>query len=215
MKKKFSLEWLQSMLSGQLPLAQEVVEKLQMHAFEIESVEEKNGDTIIELSILPSRSVDCLSHFGIAKELSAIFSLPLKEHLFDEHHIHEFKNSGGVSVAIESPAVHRFTITRINNCSNAQVPEWMKRRLEAIGQRSISPIVDITNYVQFEMGQPLHAFDAAKVSGKFLLRGAIEGESYTTLKGEEVKMKAGEVVIVDAETKAILSLAGIKGWYCR
>ena len=207
MKALFSYEWLQSFFEEKLPEIDVFVDKIQTHFFEVENIEEKDGDTIIELDVLPSRTTDGLSHWGFAKEISAIFNLNIKK-LYLKDKTDFDKDS---DVEIESESTKRYTITEIEGIENRETPDWMKRRLEAIGQRSINLIVDITNYVLFEVGQPLHAFDKDKVSGKFLIRDARDGEKFTTLLGEKVELKSGDVLITDKSNDNILGLGGIKG----
>ena len=167
-------------------------------------------DHVVEFEITPNRP-DCLSVIGLAREASAAFDAPLT--------LHEPVVKGGADgvltglLDVETPAadlVPRYTARMVRNVKIAPSPKWMRERLRAMGVRPINNIVDITNYVMLEYGQPMHAFDYRYVSGgKIIVRRAEEGEKLTTLDGKEHTLTANHLVIAD-EGRAV-GLAGIMG----
>ncbi len=167
-------------------------------------------DHVVEFEITPNRP-DCLSVIGLAREAAATFDKPLT--------LHTPEVKGGAEgvlpelLDVETPAadlVPRYTARMVRNVKIAPSPKWMRERLRAMGVRPINNIVDITNYVMLEYGQPMHAFDYRYVSGgHIIVRRAVEGEKLTTLDGKEHTLNANHLVIAD-ETKAV-GLAGIMG----
>ena len=165
-----------------------------------------NSDTVYELDILPNRSADCLAHYGIAKEIATIFSLPLKRRYFQEKFL--FSDSAEY---IQTEKCDRYTILKITDIALKKTPDDIQRHLEAVGQRCINPIVDLSNYILFDIGQPIHAFDAQKVSGQFGVRQARVDERLLLLGDEEVVLQEGDIVITDATEDKPIALAGVKG----
>ncbi len=169
-----------------------------------------NDDTIVDFEITNNRP-DCYSIIGLARESAAAFGLPMK------HHEPTVKGSNAGSMYelldVEVPAeelCNRYSARMVANVKIGPSPKWMRQRLRANGVRPINNIVDITNYVMLEYGQPMHAFDYRYVSsGKIIVRQAEEGETLTTLDGNVRDLKPGMLVIAD-ETKPI-GLAGIMG----
>ena len=167
-------------------------------------------DHVVEFEITPNRP-DCLSVIGLAREVSATFDAPLT--------LHQPVVKGGADgslvelLDVETPAadlVPRYTARMVRNVKIAPSPKWMRERLRSMGVRPINNIVDITNYVMLEYGQPMHAFDYRYVKGgKIIVRRAEEGEKLTTLDGKEHVLTASHLVIAD-ETRAV-GLAGIMG----
>ncbi|BBI32181.1 phenylalanine--tRNA ligase subunit beta [Cohnella abietis] len=169
------------------------------------------NDSILELDLTPNRS-DCLSMLGVAYEVAALTGLPLElpdpsKDLFATTEL----TSDHVKVSISATELCSiYTARYIKGVQIGQAPQWIQNRLIAAGVRPINNIVDITNYVMLEYGQPLHAFDAAKVAGgKIEVRQAVEGEILVTLDDQERKLEPQMLVIADAE-KAI-ALAGVMG----
>ncbi len=168
------------------------------------------NDHVVEFEITPNRP-DCLSVIGLAREASATFGAPLKLHT------PEVKGGADGNLAelldVETPAddlVPRYTARMVRNVKIAPSPKWMRQRLRAMGVRPINNIVDITNYVMLEYGQPMHAFDYRYVKGgRIIVRLAQEGEKLTTLDGKEHILNANHLVIAD-ESRAV-GLAGIMG----
>ena len=169
-----------------------------------------NDDTIVEFEITNNRP-DCYSIIGLARESAAAFGLPMKHH----EPVVKGSNAGSIfdKLDVEVPAedlCNRYTARMVANVKIAPSPKWLRQRLRANGIRPINNIVDITNYVMLEYGQPMHAFDYRYVSsGKIVVREAEEGETLTTLDGNVRNLTQGMLVIAD-ENRAI-GLAGIMG----
>ncbi len=169
-----------------------------------------NDDTVVEFEITNNRP-DCYSIIGLARESAAAFGKEMK------HHEPVVKGSDAGSVFemldVDVPAenlCNRYSARMVKNVKIAPSPKWLRQRLRANGVRPINNIVDITNYVMLEYGQPMHAFDYRYVSsGKIIVREAEEGETLTTLDGNVRNLKPGMLVIAD-ECKPI-GLAGIMG----
>ena len=169
-----------------------------------------NNDTIVEFEITNNRP-DCYSIIGLARESAAAFGRTMK------HHEPVVKGSDAGSIFehldVEVPAenlCNRYSSRMVANVKIGPSPKWLRQRLRANGVRPINNIVDITNYVMLEYGQPMHAFDYRYVgSGKIVVREAVEGETLTTLDGNVRNLKPGMLVIAD-ENKPI-GLAGIMG----
>ncbi len=169
-----------------------------------------NDDTIVDFEITNNRP-DCYSIIGLARESAAAFGLQMK------HHVPCVKGSDAGSIYdhldVEVPAedlCSRYSSRMVANVKIGPSPKWLRHRLRANGVRPINNIVDITNYVMLEYGQPMHAFDYRYVSsGKIVVREAMEGETLTTLDGNVRNLKPGMLVIADGD-KAI-GLAGIMG----
>jgi len=159
---KVSYEWLKLYLN-KLPKPEKLAELLTMHSFEVEGIEKKGKDFIFDISVLPNRAHDCLSHLGIAKELSALLNSKLKTQN-SKLQIKIQKLDRKLEIEVKEPELCKRYIGRIiEGVKLGPSPKWLKEKLEAIGQKSINNIVDATNFVMFETGQPLHAFDADKV----------------------------------------------------
>ena len=164
-------------------------------------------DIIFELEITPNRP-DCLSHIGIAREVAAYYERKVKYPTSD---IRTLTGPSGIVVDInDDKRCTRYSSRILKNVKVEESPEWLKRRLKAIGLRPINNIVDVTNYIMFEYNQPMHAFDNSKLEGsKITVRKAEKGEKITTLDGEERELNNSELVIAD-EAKAV-AIAGIMG----
>ena len=169
-----------------------------------------NDDTVVDFEITNNRP-DCYSIIGLAREAAAAFGKPMK------HHEPVVKGGDAGSIFehldVEVPATalcNRYSSRMVANVKIGPSPKWLRQRLRANGVRPINNIVDITNYVMLEYGQPMHAFDYRYVSsGKIVVREAKDGETLTTLDGTVRNLKAGMLVIAD-ENKPI-GLAGIMG----
>ena len=167
-------------------------------------------DHVVEFEITPNRP-DCLSVIGLAREAAATFDTELR--------LHEPVVKGGAQgvlcdlLDVETPDPElcpRYTARMVRNVKIAPSPKWMRERLRAMGVRPINNIVDITNYVMLEYGQPMHAFDYRYVKGgKIIVRRAADGEELTTLDGNVRKLTHNMLVIAD-DTRAV-GLAGIMG----
>jgi phenylalanyl-tRNA synthetase beta chain len=177
-------------------------------------------DARINLDVLPNRP-DLLSHRGVAREVSALTGVPLMNFPISDfgeleisvHAVGGVSNASeqGVSVSVEdAESCPRYFATVVRGVRVGASPEWLVKRLESIGVRSISNIVDVTNYILHAFGQPVHAFDLNKLAGcRIVVRPTREGESIVTLDGVERKIATGTTVICDAERP--VALAGVMG----
>ena len=167
------------------------------------------GDTIFDLEVTPNRP-DCLSVIGIAREIAALTGQSLR---LPEVGCEEAASpiDEQVSVEITAPELcSRYCASLVTGVKVAESPEWMQQRLLACGMRPINNIVDITNYVMLEYGQPLHAFDYHQISGKkIIVRRAAGGEAMTTLDGVERVLTDDMLVIADEER--VVAVAGVMG----
>lgn len=166
-------------------------------------------DVTFELKVTPNRA-DCLSHFGLARELGCLLNKSVKE---PEVLNHYSKNSTQQKIKLNVQNTEnclRYCGRYIAGVKISESPEWLKKRLESVGINSINNVVDITNYVMHEMGQPLHAFDADSLTGaQILVRTAQKDEKFKTLKEQEIVLLGDELLICDSE-KAV-ALAGVIG----
>ncbi len=182
-------------LDDRLPVGQNIREALNLN------------DNVIEIKLTPNRA-DCLSVYGVAREVAALTEAPLKTFDFSPVSV-QIQDTLKVNVAAPD-LCGRFAGRVIRGVNaKAATPEWMKTRLERAGQRSVSALVDISNYVMLELGRPTHIFDLNKIKGDLTVRWAKEGESLELLNGQTVALSSDVGVISAGET--IESLAGIMG----
>ncbi|KAA0257011.1 phenylalanine--tRNA ligase subunit beta [Deferribacter autotrophicus] len=165
-------------------------------------------DVILDISITPNRA-DCLSIYGVAREISALYNLPLKNKTYNltevEENAAEYKK-----VEVKDKDKCPIYLGRIiKDVRIKESPIWMQNRLRSVGVRPINNVVDITNYVLFEYGQPLHTFDMSKLQGNVIIRTAKPGEKIITLDGKERELKDYMLVIADEEK--VVAVAGIMG----
>ncbi len=216
-----SYHWLQDYLGKDLPTPEDLADILAMHAFEVDEVRTVDGDTVLDVDVLPDRSSDCLSHYGLALELSAILDRPLTTDPLTVEP--QLTSNDAISVTIEdTKACPRFTAQLLQNVNVGPSPAWLQARLQAMGQRPINTVVDATNYVMYALGQPMHAYDAKKFAtpeGKwqFGVRAAYSGETVSLL-GEgaggaerNLELSNGELLITEATSDIPTGLAGVKG----
>jgi phenylalanyl-tRNA synthetase beta chain len=204
---KICLSWLSDYLPG--PLDPEVLaDALTRAGLPVESIATVAGETILDVEVTSNRP-DCLSYLGIAHELAAMLDRPFKDIAAAD--VPSAENFTPVDVSISVPELcPHYTARVIDNVGVRPSPPWLAHRLEAIGLRPVNNVVDVTNYVLFETGQPLHAFDFAAVQGKkIVVRLAARGESLVTLDGRERKLDPHMLTIADADRP--LALAGVMG----
>ena len=168
------------------------------------------NDTVFELEITPNRP-DCLSHIGIARELSAYYGKELKYPETEIKSEISEKTSDNVKVSIEDSNLSRRYVTRIlKNVTVKESPKWLKERIEAVGLRSINNIVDVSNFILMEMNHPNHVFDLDKIEGNEIkVKSAVKGDKLVTLDDQERELEDGDIVICDS--KKILALGGVMG----
>ena len=166
-------------------------------------------DIILEIAITPNRP-DALFHIGIARDLSAIFNRELK---YPEIKIDEAKDEAKDFASVEildTINCPRYSSRIIRNVTIKESPEWLKSRLAKIGLRPINNIVDVTNFVMNELGQPLHAFDLDRLSGrKIIVKSTKEKMKFTTLDSKERELPSGTLMICDGEKE--VAIAGVMG----
>lgn len=166
-------------------------------------------DAIFDVDLTPNRS-DCMSVYNLAREISALLEKPVRP-LDVSHTPSDQSINGEVTVSVEAPDLcERYVGTLIRGLTDGRSPLWMEHRLQAAGVRPISFLVDVTNYVMLETGQPLHAFDAKEIAGgEVIVRRAHEGESIVTLDGKNRDLNAEMLLITDKERA--IGIAGVMG----
>ncbi|WP_262693286.1 phenylalanine--tRNA ligase subunit beta [Kordiimonas aquimaris] len=170
----------------------------------------KLDDPVIEIAITPNRQ-DCLGVYGIARDLAAAGLGALKP--LDTSVVEgTFDSDVSVSIDLSADKAHAcplFIGRKFSGVKNGPSPQWLQDRLQAIGLRPISALVDITNYVSYDLGRPLHVYDAAKLNGNIVVRTAKQGETFLALDAKEYTCAGGETVIAD--DKDVLGFAGVIG----
>lgn len=217
---KFSYQWLREYLSFELT-PEDIEQLLGRHAFEVESKEKKGEDWIIDITILPNRASDAQSHKMMAKEINAIagftgtFSAkeaqPEVELEKAEQWVRALPKLKDFAVYVEDEEqCPLYWALKIEGVRVKQSPDWLKKKLAAIGQDSINNLVDISNIVMFEGGQPTHMFDVSSIEENILnVRLARKGEKLELLGGSMVSLEPDNLVIADG--KKVLAIAGVKG----
>jgi phenylalanyl-tRNA synthetase beta chain len=205
---ELSLRWLADYVD--LPEdPKELARRLTSIGLAVEGISEHGGDTLFDVEVTTNRP-DCMNHFGLAREISVLYGRPLRRPAFP-------LNEGGgrtadvARVVIEDFAeCPRYVARVVRGVTIGPSPEWLRSRLEAIGLRSINNVVDVTNYVLWGLGQPLHAFDFAKLAhGTVGVRRARAGERLVTLDGVERELDPEILAIIDGER--VVALAGVMG----
>ncbi len=161
-------------------------------------------DTVLELEVTPNRP-DMLGYHGVAREVAALTGAQAK--VADVAAV--APKAAGDFVRLEDAGCPFYTARIIRGVKVGPSPQWLADRLTAVGLRPINSIVDVTNYVLLETGQPLHAFDLAKLDGGIIVRNAKEGEALKALDGSDLKLRARDLVIADAKNP--VALAGVMG----
>lgn len=184
-----------------------LAEELSLHSFSVEKIKKEKGDFIFDIEITPNRG-DALSVLGIAREVQAILNIPLKEKKIKE------RNGKEIALDVEikkKELVPYFSAIVLDNVKIKESPKIIQERLLKVGIRPINNIVDITNYLMIDRGQPMHSFDYDKIMGKkMIIEESREGEKIKTLDGIERILPKGVIIIKDKE-KRIIDLCGIMG----
>ena len=228
---KISYSWLQEFFTTKLPPPEKLAELLTLHVFEVEGVEKKGKDWVLDVAVLANRGYDCLSHLGIAREIAAITGfkissfakamadkkdLRLKKKKTQRHPLSKY-----LSIEVKDTILcPRYNVALVMNVKVGSSPKWAQERLEALGINPINNVVDATNYVMFELGQPLHAFDFDKIAKQtrnsyakqtrnIIVRNAKKGEKFEALDGNTYELDDSMLVIADPAKP--LALAGIIG----
>ncbi len=207
-----SYNWLKDLIDIDLSV-EELAVQLTRVGFAVEGIHASSDDFVLDIDLTSNRP-DCLSHLGIAREIAAITGSDLKIR----------DGIGDSEPEIPLPAVlaydvvaiqdadlcHRFTARLLKNVHVGPSPEWLVKRLEAIGERSINNVADITNYVMHELGQPMHSFDYDKLSeNRLVVRRAKAGETITTL--DEVERKLDETMLAICDAERPVAVGGVMG----
>ncbi|MGB8951841.1 MAG: phenylalanine--tRNA ligase subunit beta [Candidatus Aminicenantales bacterium] len=205
---KISLNWIRDYVDVDLPL-QQLLEKLTMIGLVPEGWEEKDGDIVLDISTYANRP-DTLGHIGIARELAAALSRSLLEKSWSLTEL-PTRTSEIVDIQVlDEDLCPRYCGLVVKGIQIGPSPDWLRKRIEALGLKPISNIVDVTNYVLYATAQPIHSFDLAKVTGqRIIVRRAKKNETLRTLEGEDVTLSPDMLVIAD-ENKPV-ALAGIIG----
>lgn len=207
---KISYNWLKWYVP-EVPEPNHLADLFTYHICEVESVEKlPDGDYLFDLGILPNRAHDLLSHHGVARELSGLLGIKF----VDPVPMYKVPASTPTKLHIEiqTPLCRRYSARIVRNVKIGPSPEWVVKHLESIGQRSINNIVDATNIVMYDSGQPTHAFDLKKLnSEKIVIKNAQEGEELPVVGRDGIiaKLKDTDLVITDGEKN--LALGGVKG----
>src|SRR3989440_10161321 len=203
-----SYNWLRELTGTKLD-PQQMRDRLTNVGLAVDAVETRADDSVLDVEV-PSNRGDCLSHVGIARELSVIDKSKVQSPKSKVQSTNG-KTTDFASVEILDPDLcPRYAARVVRGVKIASSPDWLVKRLEAIGQRPINNVADITNFVLHELGQPLHAFDLAKlVQNRIVVRRATKDETITTLDGVERSLDKEMLVIADA--KRPVAVAGVMG----
>lgn len=221
---KVSYDWLQSFFSSSLPPAARIADLLTLHSVEVEHTGKREKDRVLTLDVLPNRSHDLLSHRGVAREVAALLNIKIKNKKSKpqtkKQKVSPTRKYLDVQVK-DSDLCPRYTARVIKGVKIGPSPRWIRERLEAVGIRTITNVVDATNYIMMELGQPLHAFDLDKLDmdrggsirgsmrKSIVVRRAKKGEKIITLDDEERMLDNSMLVIADSRRP--IALAGIMG----
>lgn len=210
---KFSLNWLKEFVDIK-ESPEKLAELLSLKSFEVSEWHKVKDDIILEIDILPNRP-DALSHYGLAREIAAITNGKLKNR---SEKIKESDNQDAnklLSVKVENyDLCPRYSVRVMTDIKVSGSPAWLKNRLESLGLKSINNIVDATNYVMLELGQPLHAFDYDRLSSDkkmIIVSNAKQGEKLKALDEAGTEYDLDKDILTIRNTKEAVAIAGIKG----
>jgi phenylalanyl-tRNA synthetase beta chain len=205
---KISVDWIQNYIDIDLPVSR-LIEVLDNIGLLIEDWEERNGDVILDVETYANRP-DTLGHMGIARELAAALGLSVKEQRLSLAEINK-DISDLIDVQIwDDDLCPRYSGMVVKDIEVGPSPDWLTKKLEAMGLNPINNVVDVTNYVLFATAQPIHAFDLDKIAGKkIIVRRAKQGEKLLSLEEKEVNLTSEMLVIADEEKP--VALAGVIG----
>ncbi|MFW5853174.1 MAG: phenylalanine--tRNA ligase subunit beta [Patescibacteria group bacterium] len=201
----YSYNWLNQRLSGQLPPVTKLIKSINDKAFEVEAIIDLGDDHILEIDILPNRAGDCLSHEGLARELAAILEIDFPT----RNYLALAGDDSSVVVGNIDKDCRRYMAVKVEGIKINPSPTWLATGLKNLEAGVINNVVDLSNFIMLDTGQPLHAFDADKVKGKIEVRLAGEGEEFTSLDNKNYILSNQDLVIADEIGP--LALAGIKG----
>nr|MBA4184942.1 phenylalanine--tRNA ligase subunit beta [Acidobacteriota bacterium] len=203
-----SYNWLKDLVEIDLS-PQELATKLTNVGLAVEGIHEAGDDYVFDIDLTSNRS-DCLSHLGVSREVAAITNYELQITNYEDLKS-KIENQRLVSIQ-DSDLCNRFTARIIKNVKIGESPDWLKQRLEAVGERSINNVADITNFVMHELGQPMHSFDLNKLKeNRIVVRRARNGETIRTLDESERKLDETMLAICDAEKP--VAVGGVMGGF--
>lgn len=208
---KFSLNWIKEYVDIKIE-PRELADLLTLKSFEVEEIEKKDNDYVFHIDILPNRP-DCLSHYGLAREIAVLTESELKPYEAGNGKEKEGKADEKIKIQIKNKdLIPRYSAAIIKSVKIGPSPRKIRERLELLGLQSINNVVDIVNYVMLEIGQPLHAFDYEKIKDATLyVRTAHEGESLVALDEAETRYELDKNTVVISDTSGPLAIGGIKG----
>lgn len=184
-----------------------------MHSMEVEGIEKVGNDFVLDAKATPNLNHSCLCHRGIAREVGVITDIKVSEYSREFKDFQISKTAKNLSVNIvDSKSCRRYIGRIVENIKVGPSPKWLAEKLETLGQRSINNVVDATNFVMLEIGQPMHAFDADKLGTRDIVisvQNAKMGEMITTLDKKEVNLDENILLITDGKNP--LAIAGVKG----
>lgn len=202
---KIPLNWLKEIVS--LPDdIKKLSHDLTMVGHMLDKVEVKNGETILDLELRGNRA-DCYSILGIAREVSDLYGTTVKS--LPVIQLAQVKKLSNVSLSVKSQLVKRVGMVEVSNVKITKSPKWLISKITSYGMESVNNIVDLTNLVMIEAGEPMHAFDLDKVKGNLEIRLAKDGERMTTFMGLDIKLTKEDLVWAKADK--VLSVAGAVG----
>ena len=198
-------DWLRELVAVDADV-ETVAREIALRGFEVAAVERSAGHGVIDFEITANRP-DCLSHVGLAREAAAIWGLPLQ---MPDMAMPETREGEAVAVDVRDAELCPRYCAQVFDVQVGPSPEWLRQRLEAAGVRAINAVVDVTNYVMLELGQPLHAFDLARIAeGRLVVRRANPGEELRTLDGVDRALQPDMLLIADPSRA--LAIAGVMG----
>ena len=213
---KVSYNWINEYLKGKAPKPEKVSDLLTMHTMEVEGLEKVGSDIVMDAKTLPNNNHSCLCHRGIAREIGVLTGIKPNLYSREFNNFTVSKTSKNLSVKIDLPAqagdgklCKRYIGRVVENIKVGPSPKWLAEKLEVLGQRSINNIVDATNFVMLEIGQPMHAFDSDKIGNEIVVKNAERGQRIITLDKKDVELDENVLLITDGENP--LAIAGIKG----
>ncbi len=216
---RFSYNWIQSYFDKKLPPAKKLAGLITEKSLEVEGVEKKKNDYILDINILQDRFADCSSHLGLTREVGAIVGQKISKKIptFYIGEKSKIKLKEGkvltkdkIKIDIKDKSACPLYVSRIiEGVKIAPSPKWIKKRLESCGVQPINNIVDAANFVMLEYGQPLHCFDLDKLNGNITVRWAEKGETIKTMDNQKIELTPQSLLIADEKNP--LAIAGIKG----
>lgn len=205
---KISLDWLNEYVAVDLPVP-ELLERLTMVGLVAEKTEEVGGDRVLEVETYANRP-DTLGHLGIAREVAAMTGARLRERKWPIVEIEEATADLTDVQVLDEALCPRYCGLVVRGVTVGPSPDWLRKRIAAMGLRTVNNVVDVTNYVLFATGQPIHAFDFRKLAGgRIVVRRARKGERLTSLDGGTIELAPEMLVIADEEKP--VALAGVMG----